>query len=234
MPEISIPATDNSGAFSGYLARPNKAVAPGLLLIQEIFGVNANMRALADGFASQGYLTLVPDLFWRQQPGIQLTDQTEAEWQKAFQLYQGFDLNKGIEDLTASLNWLRQAPDCSGKVGAVGYCLGGRLAVLMMTRTDCDAAVSYYGVALDSHLAELPRIKKPLLMHVAEKDKYATPEMRAQYEPLFKANPVVEYHLYEGQDHAFARVGGEHYDKATADLANTRTRTFLQHHLNEK
>ena len=232
MSEVMIGAADNTGAFGAYVAQPaGNSRAPGLILIQEIFGVNKNMRDWADRFAAQGYMVVVPDLFWRQEPGVQLTDQTKPEWDKAFALYNGFDLEKGMEDLSTTLGWLRRQSGCSGKVGCAGFCLGGRLAVLMSARTDIDASVSYYGVALQAHVAELANIKRPLLMHVAGLDKFAPPEVRAVYEPVFKANTAVDYHLYEQQDHAFARIGGEHYDEAAATLANNRTEKFLSAHL---
>lgn len=232
MPDITIPASDNSGSFGAYVAKPQSGDRwPGLILIQEIFGVNRNMRNWADTLAAQGYYCVVPDLFWRQQPGVQLTDQTKEEWDKAFALMNGFNIDKGVEDLTTTLKWLRAQPDCTGKVGDVGFCLGGRLAVLMSTRTDIDASVSYYGVFLDNLVNEFGNIRKPLLMHVAELDKYATPDKRAIYEPVLKALAPVEYHLYVEADHAFARIGGEHYNAEAAKLANDRTAAFLHLHL---
>lgn len=234
MPDILIPARDQSGSFGAYVARPaTPGKLPALILIQEIFGVNRNMRDWADMFAAQGYYVVVPDLFWRQEPGIQITDQTKEEWDKAFSLFNGFDLDKGMEDLETTLEWVRNQPECSGKVGTAGFCLGGRLAVLMSARTDIDASVSYYGVYLANHIDELPNIKTPLLMHVAGADKFAPPEVRAKYEPIFKSLESVDYYLYEGQDHAFARAGGEHYDKPSADLANQRTADFLARHLSK-
>ncbi len=232
MPDVTIKASDNSGSFSAYVARPaGGGKSPGLLLIQEIFGVNKNMRDWADAFAAQGYYAVVPDLFWRQEPGVQLTDQSKAEWDKAFALLNGFNVDKGVEDLATTLDWMRAQPECTGKIGTAGFCLGGRLAVLMATRTSIDAAVSYYGVYLSTLVPELGNISKPVLMHVAELDKFAPPEVRATYENAYKAVPSVEWHLYEGQDHAFARVGGEHYNAEAAKLANERTSTFLRMHL---
>lgn len=232
MTDISIPAQDDSGSFAAYIAHPaGHGPHPALILIQEIFGVNANMRAWADRFAQHGYLAIVPDLFWRQQPGVQLTDQSEAEWKRAIDLMNGFDMNKGVEDLATTLHWLRQNAECNGKVGCAGFCLGGRLAVLMAARTDINASVSYYGVFLDQLASEFAKISKPLLMHVAELDQYATPTMRAVYEPELTKLHDVEYHVYEGQQHAFARQGGEHYNAEAAELANRRTDHFLDHHL---
>ena len=162
MADITIKGPD--GSMSAYLALPkDRARAPGVLVIQEIFGVNKVMRDLTDGFAAQGYVALCPDLFWRQQPGIQLTDQSEAEWQRAFQLYQGFNEAKGVGDLIVSLEHLRGIAQCNGKVGSVGYCLGGKLAYLMATRSNADASVGYYGVGIEKALGEAAAITRPLL-----------------------------------------------------------------------
>ncbi len=229
--DIEIRASDG-GRFSGYLAAPaGGGRHPGLVVIQEIFGVNAVMRKLTDGFAATGYVALCPDLFWRQQPGVQLTDKTKAEWGKASKLYMNFDVEKGVADLAAALNLLKARPECNGKAGAVGYCLGGRLAFLMAARTPVDAAVGYYGVALDQNLNEAGAIRKPLMLHVAEKDQFAPPAAQAKVREALKDNPAVTMHTYAGMDHAFARMGGEHYDKANADLANRRTAEFLKEHL---
>lgn len=230
MTEVTIDATDG-GRFSAYIAKPAKLPAPGIVVIQEIFGVNTVMRDLCDGFAAQGYLAVCPDLFWRQQPGVQLTDKSQDEWNRAFALMNGLDQDKAVEDLKATLAWLRQQPDCSGKAGTVGYCLGGRLAFMMAARSVADCNVSYYGVGLDSLLGELDGITKPLLMHVAEQDKFVPPEARERIVAAVPANPRITLHVYPGVNHAFARVGGEHYDKAAADQANQRTAAFFKQHL---
>ncbi len=229
MPDIEIAGPD--GKFSAYLATPRTTPAPGLLVIQEIFGVNAVMRGLCDGFAQEGYFALCPDLFWRQQRGVQLTDKTEAEWQKAFALMQGFNQAKGIEDLLAGLKHLRKLPGATGKAGSIGYCLGGRLAYLMATRSDADCNVSYYGVGIDELLGEASAILKPLLMHIAGRDKYVPPEAQQKIKTTLSQNPNVTLHVYPDADHGFARVGGQHYDARAAELANGRTRDFLRTNL---
>ena len=230
MTDVTIRAADG-GSFYAYLATPKSGKGPGIVLIQEIFGVNKEMRDLADGFAAQGYAVMCPDLFWRQQPGIQITDKTEAEWKQAFALFQGFNVDKGVDDLKATLAALRQHPACSGKVGSVGYCLGGKLAYLMATRSDSDANVGYYGVAIPDQLNEAKNIKKPLMLHIAEKDQYCPPEAQKAIKEGLKGNALVTIHSYPGADHAFARVGGQHYDKAAADLANQRTAEFFKKNL---
>jgi len=170
MPEITISGAD--GDFTGYLAIPKKSPAPGIVVAQEIFGVNQVMRGVCDWLAAAGFLACCPDIFWRIEPGIQITDKTKAEWERAFQLFQAFDVDKGIDDLRDTLAHLRGHKACTGSVGSIGYCLGGKLAYLMAARTDTDCSVGYYGVGLDEHLDEAKSIHNPLLLHVAGKDQF--------------------------------------------------------------
>ena len=215
------------GEFSAYVARPAAAKAPAIIVIQEIFGVNAVMRQIADDLAAKGYLAICPDLFWRIEPGIDITDQSEAEWAKAFELYTAFNVDQGIADIAATLGAIRNDPNCNGKVGAVGYCLGGLLSYLTAARTDIDAAVSYYGVGIDGKLDEAAKITAPLLLHVAEKDQFVPAPAQAAMAKVLINGPRLELHTYAGCDHAFARPGGEHYDAAAAKLANDRTAAFF-------
>ncbi len=229
MPDITFQTDD--GEMGGYLALPVGTPAPAILVIQEIFGVNQVMRDICDGLAAQGYVAACPDLFWRMEPGVQLTDKTEAEWAKAFDFFGRFDLDKGVDDLKAALAVLRQHPAGNGKVGSVGYCLGGKLAYLMATRSDADCNVSYYGVQIDQLLGEADSISTPLLMHVASKDQFVPPEAQAAMKEGLASRPVVDFHIYEGQDHAFAREGGEHFDAVAAGLANERSAAFFKQNL---
>lgn len=226
-----IEITSKDGSFSGYLATPAGGKGPGVLVIQEIFGVNANIRAVADGLAAQGYFALAPDLFWRQEPGVQLAAKTQADWDKAFELYRGFNIDKGIEDLVTSMAHLRALPGASGKVGCQGYCLGGLLAYLMAARSDIDAAVGYYGVGIDGKLDEAKNIKGALMLHIASADAYVDAKAQAAIHGALDGNPHVTIHDYPGMDHAFTRPGGDHYDAANATLANGRSAAFLAQHL---
>ena len=146
---IDIRATDGSGSFKGYVAVPAAGKGPGIVLCQEIFGVNASMRAVADYYAEEGYVVVAPDLFWRQVPGIEL-GYTEADYKFAFELYKGFNEDKGTEDVGAALAALRALPEFAGKVGVLGFCLGGKLAYLAACRLkDVACAVAYYGVGIE-------------------------------------------------------------------------------------
>lgn len=219
---IRIAAADGSGSFDAYLSLPASGQGPGLVLAQEIFGVNDTMRRTADHFAEEGYVVLVPDLFWRQQPGVQL-GYTQEDFQRAFGLYQGFDETRGVHDLQDAISALRGRPEVSGGVGVVGWCLGGKLAYLAACRTDCDAAVGYYGVGIEAALDEANRIHVPLALHIAELDKFCPPEARAQIVGALHGRPGVQLHVYAGCDHAFARLGGDHYVRTAAQLAHERT-----------
>jgi carboxymethylenebutenolidase len=223
--------TTDDGTFSAYVARPQHSPAPAVVVIQEIFGVNQVMRDTTDGLAAQGYLAICPDLFWRIEPGIDITDHSEAEWKRAFELFNAFDVEAGIEDIAATLAHIRKDAGCNGKVGAVGYCLGGQLAFLTATRTDADCSASYYGVGLENRVAEAEKLTHPLLMHIAEEDEFTPKPAQAVILAALKDHPQVEIYTYPGCNHAFAREGGQHYDAASARLANGRTLTFFKKHL---
>lgn len=231
MAESKIRASDGTGEFMAYVARPKGTPAGAVVMIQEIFGVNAAMRALSDWVADMGFIAVCPDLFWRQEPGVQLTDGSEEEWKRAFALMNGFDQAKGIEDLKATLAHARGMEGCNGRVGTMGFCLGGRLAFMMAARSDADCNVSYYGVGIDGLLDEAKDISKPLLMHIAEKDRFVPPEAQAKILEGLKGHSQVAAHVYPGVDHAFARMGGHSWDGRAATIANGRTAEFLAKHL---
>jgi carboxymethylenebutenolidase len=217
------------GSFTAYVARPKAEKAPAVVVIQEIFGVNQVMRDITDGLAGQGYLAICPDLFWRIEPGIDITDKTEAEWKRAFELFNAFDVAAGVKDIQATIDAIRADSGCNGKVGSVGFCLGGLLAYLTATRTDVDAAVGYYGVGIDKNLTET--VSHPLLLHIACEDGFVPKEAQAAIHAALDGNPKVEIHDYPGRDHAFARMGGEHYDAGDAQKAGMRSLAFFKANL---
>lgn len=220
--------TTSDGSFNAYVAEPQgEGPFPAILVIQEIYGVNAVMRAVCDRYAAQGYLAVCPDLFWRIEPGIDLTDQTEAGNKRAFELFGLFNVDKGVEDIAATLSAIRADRRCNGKVGAVGYCLGGLLAYLTATRTDVDASVGYYGVSIDQRLDEAEKLHAPLMLHIAGEDQFVDHDAQSRIIAGLKNHPQVELHTYPDRGHAFAREGGAHYDAAAAATANQRTEAFF-------
>jgi carboxymethylenebutenolidase len=216
------------GAFGAYISKPAVPNGAALVVIQEIFGVNDVMRELADSYAAQGYLAIVPDLFWRIEPGISITDKTPEDMTRAFDLFGKFNVDNGIADIQTTLDYARTL---GSKVGAVGYCLGGLLAYLTACKTDVDASVSYYGVSIEKQVDQASKITKPLLLHVASEDKFVSKEAQSAIEAAASANFLMTMHLYQGLDHAFARPGGEHFDAQGAKLANDRTAAFFSEHL---
>ncbi len=206
---------------------PTNKPAGAVVLIQEIFGVNDAMRASAAQVADQGFIAVVPDLFWRQQPGVNLTDKTKEEWNRAFTLMKGFDQDKGIEDLIATVAAARGLPGCNGRVGTMGFCLGGRLAFMMAERSDADVNVSYYGIGLDGLLYDLKRVTRPLVLHIADNDEYFPAEGRAHVVAATNGHANISAYVYPNANHAFARVGGVHWDARSATIANGRSTEAL-------
>ena len=220
----------DGGEFDAYLALPAGGYGPGIVVLQEIFGVNKFVRDVCDWYAAHGFVALCPDLFWRQQPGVELTDKGD-DWNKALAFYQGLDEAKAVEDSAASLEFLRRHNACSGRAGAVGFCLGGNLAYLLSVRFKPDCAVGYYAVSIEKTLNEAVNLSSPLMLHIAGDDKFCPPEAQRQIHDALDSNPLVTIHDYAGLEHAFGREGGEHYDAAAAELANLRSLEFFVRHL---
>ena len=210
--------------FDGYLALPASGYGPGIVVLQEIFGVNEYVRGVADWYAAHGFVALAPDLFWRLERGVQLTG---AEFEKAIDFYQRTDEDKAADDSAAAMNFLRRHPACNGRVGAVGFCMGGKLAYLLATRFKPDCAVGYYGVSIEQNLDEANNLSSPLLLHIAGQDKFCPPEAQAQIHAALDGNPLVAIREYPEREHAFGRRGGEHYHAADAELANLRSLEFF-------
>ncbi|MGZ0714391.1 dienelactone hydrolase family protein [Pseudomonas palleroniana] len=225
---VSVPVL-SGGHFQAYLATSIDGRGPGVVLCQEIFGVNQAMRDVADLLAEEGYTVLVPDLYWRQEPGVEL-GYTEADFGRAFELYQGFDEALGIDDIRASLNTLQRLPQCEpGELGVVGYCLGGKLAYLAACRLpEVACAVGYYGVGIENALSEIDGLQGRLVLHMAEQDQFCPAEARATIQQALRGKKAVELYVYPGVDHAFARPNGHHYHKPSALLAHERTVAALR------
>lgn len=219
------------GSFQAYIARPAVLPAPAIVVVQEIFGVNADLRDTCDELASQGYLAVSPDLFWRMEPGVDMSDQSEAEWKRGFALYQAFDYDAGVADIAATMQTARSLPGANGKIGLMGYCLGGLMTFITTARFSADASVVYYGGNTDKHLDEAGDIKSPLLMHLGEEDEYISKDAQSAIIAALADNSMAQVFTYPGCSHAFARHRGIHYDKDAAELANARTADFFKLHL---
>ena len=224
-----IASLKDDGSIPAYVARPVNTPHAGIVVIPEIFGVNAGIRQKCDAWAELGYLAVAPDIFWRFAPGVELNPDMPAELQQAFGYFQQYDADLGIYDIEAAIRWLRSQG--TAKVGCAGYCLGGRLAYMAAARTDCDASVGYYGVMIDQMLGEAHHIAKPLMLHIPTADHFVGPAEQAAIHAALDDHPRVTLHDYPGLDHGFAAEMGDRRDPAGAQLADARTAAFMTEHL---
>ncbi len=219
------------GEFTAYRATPAGTPKAAIVVIQEIFGVNAGIRRKCDTLAEAGYLAIAPDLFWRLEPGIELDPDIKPEFDRALELMGQFDQDKGIADIEASIRAVRSELGDDAKVGVVGYCLGGRLAFMTAARTDVDASVGYYGVGIDGLLGEKHAIANPVLLHVPEEDHFVDKDAQAAMHAGLDDHPKVTIYDYAGEDHGFATEFGERRSDASAKLADERTAKFFADNL---
>lgn len=228
--QASIDTLDHHGTFTAYVARPDEPATAAIVVIQEIFGINAGIRQKCDRLAAAGYLAVAPDLFWRIEPGIELNPDVEAEMQQALGLMGKFDQDQGIADIEGTIRYAR-AEIGGGKVGAVGYCLGGRLAYMTAARTDVDASVGYYAVGIDGLLGEKHAIAHPLMLHIAGDDGFVDAATQAAMHEGLDDHSKVTLHDYPGEDHGFATETGKRRSPQAADLADERTMQFFKANL---
>ncbi|MBW4639214.1 MAG: dienelactone hydrolase family protein [Gloeocapsa sp. UFS-A4-WI-NPMV-4B04] len=221
----------HDGSFQSYMARPDVLPAPAIVVLQEIFGVNADIRDTCGELTLQGYIAVSPDLFWRMEPGVDMSDQSESEWKKGFALYKSFDYDAGVADIASTIKMARSLPDANGKVGLMGYCLGGLMTFITTARKSVDASVVYYGGSMEKHLDEANNIENPLLVHLGEEDEYISKEAQNSIIEALKDNATAQVFTYPGCKHAFARHRGIHYDKDASALSNSRTADFFKLHL---
>jgi carboxymethylenebutenolidase len=228
---IEIAALNGEGSFKGYRAVPESAPRAAIIVIQEVFGVNPGIRQKCDRLAAQGYLAIAPDLFWRIKPQVELNPDIPEELQAGLDLFGKFDQDAGIRDIEASIHAARALLGGSGKVGAVGYCLGGRLAFMTACRTDIDASVGYYGVGIDGLLGEKHAIANPVLLHIPTEDGFVDKATQQRMHEGLDDHPKVTLYDYPGEDHGFATEMGDRRSEESATLADERTAAFFAQHL---
>src|SRR5258707_7670004 len=219
------------GAFGAYIARPKVLPAPAIVVLREVFGVNADISKTCDELAEQGFVAVAPDLFWRQEPGVDLSVTSEPDWQHGLRLYQAYDRDAGARDVKDTANVVAKLPECTSKVAVLGYCLGGLMTFLTAVRYRADAAVVYHGGGTEKYLGEVDGLDAPLLMHLAEEDEFISKPAQAEIKTALARKSKATVYNYPGQNHAFSRHNGAHYNAAAAALANGRTSEFLHQQL---
>jgi carboxymethylenebutenolidase len=230
MTTLQIQALDGDGEFSAYVARPNGTPRSAIVVIQEVFGVNAGIRRKCDRLAADGYLAIAPDLFWRLEPGVELDPDVPDELQRGLDLFGKFDQDAGIRDIEATIRVARAEVE-GGKVGCVGYCLGGRLAYMTAARTDIDASVGYYAVGIPDLLREAHAIAHPVMLHIAGADHFVDAATQAKMHEGLDDHPKITLLDYPGEDHGFATEIGNRRSPEAADRADAATKAFFAEHL---
>jgi len=225
---ITIPSHDGQ-RFDAYLSLPPKGRGPGLVLLQEIWGVNAHIRAVADQYAMDGYVVLAPDMFWRQKPGVDL-QYTESDTQQAYQYMSGLDAAHAQKDLVSTAQVLRALPQLDGKLASLGFCMGGRLSYVLAASGAVDAAVCYYGGRIQDNLGLAAQIQVPMLFHYAELDDHIPPTAVQAVQAAF-AGRNAEFHVYPGVGHGFNCWGRPMYNQRAAALAHGRSLQWLAQNL---
>ena len=218
---VTLRAADGH-SFNAYVARPATEPIAALIVVQEIFGVNAHIRSVADGWARDGFLAVAPALFDRIQPGIDL-GYDPAGMQTAMSLFPKFDVDKAIVDVAAVVDFAAGAT--GKKVGVIGYCLGGTVAWLSATRLQPAAAVGYYGGRIGNYAAENPTC--PVMLHFGSQDTHIP---AAEVEKVHSAHPEVEIFWYD-TGHAFNCEPRRSFNAVAAKEARQRSLDFLQKHL---
>ena len=201
----------HDGAFAAYIARPKALPAPAVVVLQELFGVNADIRKTCDELAEQGFIAVAPDLFWRQEPGVDLSVTSEPDWQHGLRLYQAYDRDAGVKDIKEAIDAVRGLSECNGKVALLGYCLGALMVFMTAVRNDgIDAAVWYHGGDTEKYLGEADGLHAPILMHLAEEDEFISKAAQAEIKAALAKKPNATVYSYPGQSHAFSRHNGKH------------------------
>ncbi|VVE27869.1 dienelactone hydrolase family protein [Pandoraea cepalis] len=217
------------GTFDAYLALPPSgpiAKAPGIVLVQEIFGVNEHIRGVADQYAMDGYVVLAPDIFWRAAPRVEL-GYSGDDWARAMELRQSIDIEKAVTDIEATAKALRSKLDAHAKIAAVGYCFGGLLSYLSAARGLVDAAVPYYGGGIHNYLGEAAGLNVPVQFHYGALDSHITPDIVASVSEAVKSRPNTEVFVYPNADHGFNCWARASYHQPSAALAHGRALEFL-------
>lgn len=228
---IEIEAPDAAGGFPTYLAEPAAPATAAIVVIQEAFGLNAGIRRRCDLLAEAGYLAIAPDLYCHIEPGIELDPDIEDQAARGIALLGDFDTDRAVRDIGAAIATARKRLPPGGKVGALGYCIGGKLAYMTAARTDIDASVGYYGIGIDTLLDEMGAIANPFMLHVGTDDPYFHMDAQERIRAAFEGDPKLSMHQYDGAGHGFATEFGKRRVEEAAALAERRTADVFDKYL---
>ncbi len=223
--------THDGGRMPAFVARPRSGSGPGLVVLQEIFGVTDYIKQRARDLAELGYVALVPQLYWRLGSDVELPENTPEGLQQAFGYMQRLDEAQAVDDAAAALEHLRAMPQTNGTAGVLGFCMGGRLAYMLAAASDPDVVVSYYGSGIASRLHDAPRITAPIVFHFGTADQYLSLEEAERIRAAFADHPSTEVHVHADAGHAFDNPSPMFHHQPASAEAWPQTAAFLKRHL---
>lgn len=229
--DVYIQIAAPGGSYSAYIARPEREPAPVVVVLHEVFGVNADIRATCDELAAAGFIALAPELYWRQRTGLDLNLWSADDWKVGLELNAAYDRDQGVKDIGLVIQMARTLPGSSGMVGVMGFCIGGLMSFLVAAREQVDAAVAFHGGETEKYLGEAKIISSPIIMHLGGRDEYISPEAQSEIQAAVRGTSNFTIYQYSENYHAFARHSGSHYDAKAAALANERTYAFFAENL---
>jgi carboxymethylenebutenolidase len=223
--------THDGGQMPAFIARPASGRGPGIVQLQEIFGVTDYMKNRARDLAALGYIVVVPQLYWRLGNDIQTPENTPEGLQQAFGYMQRLDQGQAVDDAAAALEYLRSLPETGGRAGTVGFCLGGRLAYELAAAADPDVVVAYYGSGIGNELDAAERISAPIIFHFGDSDQFLPLDEANRVRERFGKRPDTEIHMHAGAGHAFDNPSPMFHHAGAAQEAWPQTADFLKRHL---
>lgn len=223
-------ASSDGGSFQAYVSLPPTGMGPGIVLVQEIFGVNEHIRGVADQYAMDGFVVLAPDVFWREAPRVEL-GYDDAAMARGRALKGNLNFDSAIQDLVDSTAALRALPQVVGKVASLGYCMGGLLSYLLAASGRVDAGICYYGAGIEARLDQEACITCPMLFHFAEQDQLIPVSAVKTVSRTFASHADAWVQTYPGVGHGFNCWARTAYNQQAATLARGRTLEFLSIYL---
>ncbi len=225
---VRVPSHDGD-ELDAHLVVPDAGAGPGMLVLHEAGGVTGYMRGVATRLAELGYVTLMPDLFWRIERNVDLQD--DEDMTRALELIRQFDPQVGVRDVDSALAYLRARPEVDGPVGVIGFCFGGGLTYGTACELDPHCAVAYYGVGIDLLAERIHQITCPALLHFGTEDVFIPPDALERLQVAARATPNIEIEVYEGAGHAFDNPHAQWHAPDAAARAWDRTADFLATYL---
>ena len=223
--------THDGSEMPAFLAMPESGRGPGIVILQEIFGITDYLKRRARDLAELGYVALVPDLFWRVGSNVNIAEDTQEGLQEAFGYLQKMDEAQAVDDVVAALEYLRARPETGGQAGVLGFCMGGRIAYKVAAASEPDVVVSYYGSGIGSLLSDASRVRSPILFHFGASDAYLPASEAEEIRSAFSGKRDAQVEMHAGAGHAFDNPWPMFHHADASREAWPQTAEFLRRHM---